>query len=247
MGEKDVNKKSKKGLIIAIIVIVAILAIGVVGYFAYQGQQVALLTAEIQKAVAIAPTNADGSINENAVIDMEIKTKGDYAIVEETLKTYLNETLTLAKNAGNVFDQKAIENVVSIENIKKDGPDFVETKAKLAEMKKNGEEYIDKFIALCNEENLLAAIDEKPVNDYYKELYKQLATDENAGEELAKTVEELKGAKTTITESFDYLNNIVEFLSKNKVSWTVQGDQIVFFSQAKLNEYNKLVSEVPGE
>jgi len=241
------KKKSKKGLIIAIIVIVAIIAIAVVGFLAYHGQQVALLTVEIQKATSIKMVDERGTINKDAKIDMEIKTKGSYAVVEETLKNYLNETLTLAQGAENVYDEETLKNIVSIENIKNDGPDFVTTKAKIAEMKTASEEYLNKFIDLCNEEKLLAAIDDKPVNDYYKELYKELATDEETATELSKTIEELETAKTTVTASFDYLNNIIEFLSTNKASWTVQGNQIVFYSQAKLNEYNKLVSALPEE
>ena len=244
MGEK---KKSKKGMIIGIIIVVIIIAIAVVGFFAYHGQQLALLTTETQNAVAVKTVNDDGTINKEAKIDMEIKTKGSYAIVEETLKSYLNEALTLAQQADSLYSQEEIENTLSIENIKSDGPDFVQTKEKIAQMKKSGEEYIDKFIELCNEENLLAAIDDKQVSDYYKELYKQLATDEEAGKELANTVSELETLKTDLLAAFDYLNSIVEFLSDNKSSWTVEGEQIVFYSQAKLDEYQKLIEEAPGE
>lgn len=241
------KKKSKKGLIITIIVIALILIIAVVMFVVYHAQQLALITVETQKATSTSIIDETGNINQDAKIDMEIKTKGKYAIVEETLKNYLNETLVLAQDAENVYNQEEIENLLSIENIKQDGPDFVATKTKIAEMKQAGEEYIDKFIELCSEEKLLAAIDEKPVSDYYKELYKQLATDEEAGKELGETVEELQRSKITLIESFDYLNKIIEFLSNNKTVWTVQGNQIVFYNQAKLNEYNQLISEVPGE
>lgn len=241
------KKKSKKGIVIAIIVIAAILVLGAVVFFGYHAQQLALLTVEAQKASSTKMVTATGAINKNAKIDMEIKTSGNYAIVEETLKNYLNEALTLAQGAEEVYNQDEIKELISITNIKKDGPDFVETKAKIAEMKKAGEEYIDKFIALCKEENLLAAIDEKPVSNYYKELYKRLATDEDAGKELEQTVADLEEAKTTITQSFDYLNNIIEYLSNNKSEWTTQGNRIVFYNQAKLNEYNKLVLAAPGK
>ena len=245
--KENKNKKSNKGIIIGIIVVVAIIAIVGIGFFAYHGQQVALLTTETQKVVATKIVNDDGTINNDAQIDMEIKTKGGYAVVEETLKNYLNETLTLAKEAENIYDEETLGNIVSIENIKNDGPDFIETKAKIAEMKKTGEEYIYKFIELCNEEKLLSAIDDKSVSDYYKKLYKQLATDEQAGKELNDTLTDLENAKTTISESFDYLNNIVNFLSENKSSWILKGKQIMFYDQAKLNEYNKLVLAVPGK
>lgn len=237
------KKKSKKKIIISIVVIIAIIAIAVVGFFTYHGQQVALLTAEIQKATGVEAVNADGTINRDAKIDMEIKTKGGYAVVEETLKSYLNEAITLAQGADSLYDQEQIENTLSIENIKNDGPDFVKTKENIAQMKQDGEEYIDKFIELCNEEKLLSAIDDKQVSDYYKELYKQLAIDEGASEELKNSISELEEAKADLVEVFDYLNKLVEFLSDNKSSWTVEGEQIVFYSQDKLDEYQKLIEE----
>lgn len=241
------KKKSKKGIIIAIIIAAVIIAIAIIGFFGYHGQQVALLTVETQKAIATKTTYEDGSINKEAKIDMEIKTKGGYAIVEETLKNYLNEVLTTAQEAENLYQEEEIENILSAENIKTDGPEFVKTKAKIAEMKKAGEEYIEKLINLCSEEKLLAAIDEKEVDDYYKELYKQLATDEEAGKEVEETVRELEKSKTTLTSAFDYLNSIVEFLSNNKSSWEIEDNQIVFYSQQKLDEYNALLSAMPAE
>lgn len=241
------KEKSKKGIIITIIVMVVIIVIGILGIFAYHGQQLTLLTAETQKALAVKIVNNDGTINKEAKIDMEIKTNGSYSIVEETFKNYLNETLILAQQADSLYSQEEIENTLSIENIKSDGPDFVQTKEKIAQMKKEGEEYINKFIELCNEKNLLAEIEDKQVSSYYKELYKQLATDEGASKELENTILELEVVKTDLLAAFDYLNSIVVFLSDNKSSWTIEGDQIVFYSQDKLDEYQKLISEVPGE
>lgn len=95
---------------------------------------------------------------------MEIKTKGQYAIVEETMKQYLNQTLELAKEADNVYKPEEIEQILSIENIKEDGPDFVKTKENIAKMKQDSENYINEFIELCNADKLLAAIDDKDVS-----------------------------------------------------------------------------------
>ena len=94
--KKKTNQKTKIILgVIAIIVIVAI--VGIAGFINYHKKQVELLNQEAEKILNIQITNSDGSINKDAQIDMEIKTKGSYSVVEETLKQYLNEVLTLAK------------------------------------------------------------------------------------------------------------------------------------------------------
>ena len=243
-GEK--KKKSKKGIIIAILIIVVI-ALGIIAFVAYHASQIGLLNTQIQAAQEAVTLNTDGTVNQEAQIDMEIKTKGGYAVVEQTMKEYLNETLTLAQQAETIYNQEELEALLSIENIQNDSPEFTETKTKITQMRTDIEEYIDQFIELCSEENLLAAIDNKDVGNYYKELYKQLATDEESSKELEEVATQLEEAKGTVISSFDYIYNIVDFLSQNSDTWTIQDGQIAFYDQNTMNEYNELVTNTPDE
>lgn len=245
MSENQANKKSKKGIIITIIVIVVLLFIAIAAFIFYHSSQAGVLIAEIQNVVSNMENSSQEGDLQEAIIDMEIKTKGKYAIVEETLKNYLNDVLTLSKEAVNIFNEEAIMNMVSIKNIKEDGPDFVKTKEQIATMKAKLEEYVKQMEEKASQEALLGAIEDKPVGEYYKELYRQLAVDEASGQELATALEDLKEAEEALKQSLDYFSNIIEFLSNNKDSWTVEGDQIIFNSQTKLDEYNALVSNVP--
>ena len=174
-NENAKKGKSKKGIIIAIIIVLVILAVSVIGYFAYIGNQVELLNAEINKAMETLENLADenGTINKNVQIDMEIKTTGKFAIVEETFKSYINEVAELSKQADDIFDEETFENLLSEENIKNDGPEFVQTKAKISEAKTKTEEYLDKVIETCSKEKMLTLLDEKEISDYYKEVYKE--------------------------------------------------------------------------
>ena len=81
---------------------------------------------------------ADGTVDQDAKIDMEIKTKGSYAVVEQTLKEYLNETLETSKKAPEIIKTEDIEKLMSFENIKNDGPEFTQNKKrKLTENEKS--------------------------------------------------------------------------------------------------------------
>ena len=251
MGEKKEKeeKKQGKGKKIAIIVLVIIIAISI-GIFAlinYHKTQLELLNQEAQKITELQITAEDGTIAENVSVDMDIKTTGQYAIVEETLKQYLNQALELAKEAENVYETEKIENILSIENIKADGPDFVKTKEKIAKMKQDSENYINEFVELCNPNKLVSAIDDKQVNEYYKEIYRTLALDEETKQELESAIAQMETQRTSINGAFDYLTEIVTFLSDNKSSWQIEGDQIMFKSQSMLDEFNELIENAPVE
>ncbi len=245
MEDNNVKKKSKKGLIIAIILIVLLVIGAIAGFIYYNRQQLELLTDEINKATETKIVNDDGSINQEAKIDMNIKSSGNYAVVEQTLKDYLNEAVVLFQDAENIFNEQVIENIFSPENINTDGPEFTETKAKIEELKQKSNEYLEKLADICNEEKLLSAIDDKGLNDYYKELYRQLATDSKTSQELKDTLAEVESTKTTIAGALDWITKVLNFLSDNKNYWIVQDGQIAFTNQSKLDEYSKLLDEAP--
>lgn len=211
--ENGKGKKSKKGLIIAIIAVVLAIIVGISLFVAYRSSQFALLVSETNKITSMEMLKADGTVDQDAKIDMEIKTKGSYAVVEQTLKEYLNETLETSKKAPEIIKTEDIEKLMSFENIKNDGPEFTQTKAKIAEMRKAGEEYIEQLLSLCEKERFLTVIDDKDISDYYKEIYKKLAVDEETEKELNETKEKGEKAKKQITASFDYIENIFNFLS----------------------------------
>lgn len=245
--ENGKGKKSKKGLIIAIIAVVLAIIVGISLFVAYHSSQFALLVSETNKITSMEMLKADGTVDQDAKIDMEIKTKGSYAVVEQTLKEYLNETLETSKKAPEIIKTEDIEKLMSFENIKNDGPEFTQTKAKIAEMRKAGEEYIEQLLSLCEKERFLTVIDDKDISDYYKEIYKKLAVDEETEKELNETKEKGEKAKKQITASFDYIENIFNFLSEHKSDWTIMGNQIMFYNQSVLNQYQQIVSNVPEE
>lgn len=129
------HHKIKKGLIVVIIIIVLFL-IGLLGFAFYHAKQIVELAKELHDVSAITQiVDEDGNIDKNVEVDMTIKSKGGYAVIEETYKNKINEALQLAKNAGELYSEQDIIEILSIDNIKNDGPEFVETKARLQKMK----------------------------------------------------------------------------------------------------------------
>lgn len=238
--KKDV-KNNKKKIVITIIIVVVVVALAVGGFIFYHGNQTSKLIAEVNKISNIEITNEDGTLKENP-IDMEIKTTGSYAVVEETLKSYMNEIVTETQELIKSFDEDKMMNLVSIDNIKEDGPDFTKSKSEIKNMKETIDIYVSRIEEHTKEENILSRIDDKNVSQYYKELYKQLVIDEESGASMKSSVEELKTAQEEAKVVLSNLENVFNFLSENKDGWQIENDQIVFTTQSAYDEYENLLS-----
>lgn len=241
--EKKEAKKSKKKVIITVVVIVILILLVVGGFVFYHGNQIGKLIAEVNKLAEIEMINEDGTLKEEP-IDMQIKTNGSYAVVEKTFKNYMNEIVTDTQELVNTLDQEKIMNLVSIDNMKEDGPDFTKSKEEITTMKNAISSYVTKMETLANEENLLSRIDDKDVGEYYKELYRQLAIDEESGANLKDAIDELKTNEEVAVQALNDLESIFNFLSDNKDEWQIEEEQIVFTTQSAYNEYTSLMSSL---
>ena len=241
--EKKEAKKSKKKVIITVVVIVILILLVVGGFVFYHGNQIGKLIAEVNKLAEIEMINEDGTLKEEP-IDMQIKTNGSYAVVEKTFKNYMNEIVTDTQELVNTLDQEKIMNLVSIDNMKEDGPDFTKSKEEITTMKNAISSYVTKMETLANEENLLSKIDDKDVGEYYKELYRQLAIDEESGANLKDAIDELKTNEEVAVQALNDLESIFNFLSDNKDEWQIEEEQIVFTTQGAYEEYSNLMKSL---
>ena len=229
--------KNKKVLIIVAIIAVIVIVAGIFVYFVKNNaKQLETLSNEAEKLSKIDLLNED--------IDMEIKTKGKYAIVEETMKNYLNDTKVTMNELIKLCNDSDLEGILSSDNISKDAPDFVQTKEKLSTFKTQINTYIEKCDNLLNKENIENAINDKGVNDYYKELYKKLMLDEETSNGLDKTREELKDSAKEVNEVIEGLQKVIDFLVENKADWNVSDGKIQFTNATKLREYYNILSEI---
>ena len=242
--EKKEVKKSKKKVIITVVVILVLILLVAGGFIFYHGNQTGKLIAEVNKLSEIQMTNADGTLVEEP-IDMEIKTTGSYAVVEETFKNYMNEIVTDTQALVDALDQEKIMNLVSIDNMKEDGPDFINSKEEITTMRDAISNYVAKMESLANEETLLSRIDDKDIGEYYKELYRQLATDEESGVSLKDAIDDLKTNEEEAVQALNDLESIFNFLSDNKAKWQIEGEQIVFTTESSYEEYTNLMESLP--
>lgn len=230
------NKKVLIGVIVAVVVV----AIALVGGFVYNQQnkikQENILKEEAEKLAKLDLTKDE--------IDMDIKTKGKYAIVEKTMKDYMNDTKNVMTELIDLFNNSELDKALSSENLTSDAPEFVQTKEKLASLKTKLSEYSEKCDKLLNAENIENAINDKGVSKYYKELYVNLMLDDETKESIEKENTELKNSIGEVNKAIEGLEKIVNFLTENKDEWTVTDGRIQFKSITKYKEYYQIVNEL---
>ncbi len=172
----------------------------------------------------------------------ELKTTGDYGVLEKAMKEYLADVVNVSVDIANILNDEKMTNILTPENYAEDGPDFVETKQFLQESTEKIEQYKNEVLELLTNEKAMSYIENKDLDQYYIDLYKEIALSEDTAldednAEIEKSLNEASQILKTETE-------IINFLSENKGNWEVQGDNIVFNSEALTNQYNEYVSQL---
>lgn len=100
-----------KKKMIVIVAILALIIVGVIGYFA---------TLDLKQGVTLRKeVDTIGKLDiTKDEIDMTIKTKGDYAVVEKTIKEYLNTYSVNIKEAMNIMQDKKMAEILTADNYK---------------------------------------------------------------------------------------------------------------------------------
>lgn len=232
--------KNKKTLII-VVAIVLVLVIALLAFISTKDlREVAKLRAEADKLGKMDITKDE--------IDMSIKTTGDYATLEKTMKEYMNKYATLVKDLTKILEDEKLIQILSAENYKNDGPEFTESKAYITDARSNFNEKINTLIDMTKEETMINAIKEKNVSDQLVELYKELMLGKEMTTDLEETAKSLEDSSATINKVLDIQENVLNMLITNKGQWKVNDeDEVEFSSQRLVDQYNKYLESLSEE
>lgn len=226
-----------KKKMIVIVAILALIIVGVIGYFA---------TLDLKQGVTLRKeVDTIGKLDiTKDEIDMTIKTKGDYAVVEKTIKEYLNTYSVNIKEAMNIMQDKKMAEILTADNYKNDGPEFTNSKEYISKTKTDFNEKMNLLINMTSEERMMQEIENKNLDSNFVELYRELMLGEKMEEDLKQMVSSLEEASTTINNILDTQEKVIDLLINNKGKWEVQGSQIQFSTQKLVNEYNSLIGNL---
>mgnify|MGYP005773801087 CR=1 FL=1 len=230
----------KKKFLIIIAIIILIL-LGIIGYYVFiDMQQEEKLETELTEISNL--TNAE-TIDIDAINETlkRTVTTGDYAVVEQAFKQYLKDNFDNSIQIAEILNDEKITNLLTVENYKADGKEFVETKNYIASTRDTLENCKNKYTEFFTEEKAMSYINDKGLDSYYIDLYKQKYVGDIETENNDKTVE------NAIDEIISILNKseeVINFLIENQNSWEIRGENIVFNSESLSDEYDQLVENV---
>ena len=227
-----------KNKIIMVVCVIILIAMAICAYLLITNkQQEKILIEEVAKISNMNVIEED--------IDMEIKSKGKYAIVEKNIKSYLSEFAGYGKSVKEIVEDEKLSKVLSIDNYKEDGPEFVQTKEYITNTKTNFNDKMDKLVSMCEENTIMQNIKKEKLGNYYEELYEQLIFDDEVEENMKTIGEQLNSSRDLINEILDTEEDIIELLSNNPKTWKINANnQIEFNSTNMISQYNALVNKI---
>lgn len=230
------KRKVKRNVIIGVIALILII-VALFGYLLYTDlKQEDILREEIS-------TLTDKDITKDRY-DGTIKTRRDYAVVEKAIKNYLDEYAVTCQSVLKIMDDDTLINMLSAENYKNDGPDFTKSKKYLSDTKTKLNKDLDRLTTMTSSKEIMKNIEDKNVDKYYVDLYKELMLNGIAEKDFESAKSYLESASKRVNNLLDTEEQVIDLLIANKGKWSIQNDKIVFNAVDVLNQYNELIKKV---
>lgn len=223
-----------KKIICLILVIIAAVTGGVFVYL-HMDKQVDIINRE-------AETIKKMDIK-NDKIDMKLYCTGDYMAVEDTMKEYIDSYLGEIEKFEAVMNDTRLSDLLAIDNIASDNPEFINSRELLNEKKQELEDEAQILTDMAKEENILAAIDEESINDFQKRLYDDVML-EKIGTNFFYPESEITKAKEEKLSKLDDMMSVFDFLQLNLGNWSIDNNILRFTNDQLLNEYRDLISRI---
>ena len=190
-------------------------------------------------------------VNELNKLDMtkdrynrRIRTSGSYALVEKTIKNYLDDYSLGIQDIKDIMNDEELKKVLSYDNYQKDGFEFTESFSLLEKKEKDFNNNIDKLLENSKKETIEKYIDEKVEDEYYNNLCTELMITDNRMKEFDKTKKTLEEIKTKVNNVIGVSREVLNLLKDNKDNCVLEDNQIKFKSKSVYDKYNELVSKI---
>ncbi|MEE3342971.1 MAG: hypothetical protein VZS44_02655 [Bacilli bacterium] len=230
------NKKILK-IILCFIGILLALFIGVVIYEVVQdfGQE------DILKQEIINYSN------KNLVSDdytIYVKTKGDYAYIEEAVKKFYKELSDNVKIINYYMADEELINILAPDNLIKERPNYTNSFSIIDKDRNKVINALKRISKLCEKDTIENLIDKDKVDDYSYKLYKDLMLSKKDIEELKETKDKMEYLAKNLNLFFDKEVELLNFLKANDASWQYTDNQLLFTSTELANKYNALFNDL---
>ena len=229
------SKKLIIGIIIVVILIIGI-AVSAISFGKFDKEQVKLLADETNKLL-----ETDIETDE---IDLEIKTKKNYAIVEKSIKEYLLKLKNIYVATQEIENQINPNEIFSAQNIEE--KNFSKVDEIIKDYKEKAEENMDEYKNIIKEENILDNINNKNISgkeEYYVDLYKTVMLSDSMKQKFETLGNQIERQKDGVIEKLNNIEKIKKFLEENDKYWEIKDEKIQFNSVNKITEYYNLLNK----
>jgi len=175
----------------------------------------------------------------------EIKSSGDYAIVEKTIKDYLDDYAVNLQDVLQVIQDPKLTKILSYENYSTDGAlEFKESLEYISTTKESFNKKIDELSSKLEEDSISNYINDKTNDPYYVNLYLELMLEDNMINDFEETKSLLEKNKIKVNNVFDVSTEVLNFLNTNKGFWKTEDGEIKFLTQELYDQYNSLIAKI---
>lgn len=224
-------------------VIIAVLAIGLVVLgviFGPEYYQKSVFLDEMERLSKINILEED--------IDMEIKSSGEYAKVEEAAKEYFSELSIYLREISAILSDESLNAIVSEDILTNDAPNFSDTLETISEVKEKFNTNITAFSEMMTEEAIMAKIQEKNPNEEFEEIYREaMMNDEEIINQLETVKQEIDASKINFNSILDYYDKLYRLLAENSGKWEYGENGLQISDSELLEKYQELLNTLPQE
>ena len=174
----------------------------------------------------------------------KLKSNGGYAVVEKTIKEYLDYYAVNIQKLSQMLDDPKLSEMLSYDNYGKDGPNFNESIKYLEENKESFNKIVDELLENMNEDNINKRILDKNDDSYYISLYKDIMFSDEMSDELDNINDLLNNVKTDANDIYDTCITVLNYLKVYQGEWTLEDGEIKFKTQDMYDYYTGLVNKV---
>lgn len=235
-----VRTKKKKSILKRIFIVIGVIVLilgGVIVYLAIQD----LKQEEILKQEIVNYSNMDLANDDYTIF---VKTKGNYAYIEEAVKKFYKELSDNVKIINYYMNDEELSNILAPETLTAQRPGFVKNYAVIEKDRTKVTNALARISKLCEEETVANLIDKEKVEDYSYDLYKELMLTKKDIQDLKETKEKMEKLSNNLNVFFDKVVEILDFLKNNDNSWSYENGQLYFSTDELVDKYNNLYKDL---
>lgn len=238
MKKQRKRKRSIFPKVIAILMILIVIGLLIwLGYVIVHG--VDTVTKEADKIATLDMTED--------TIDPRLYSVGSFAVVEETMKTYMNEYSVTLQEATNLLQDGTYSDMLLSANVQADGPAFTNSRAYIAEKRQQCEQLFSDVEQMTTEESIMQALTDAGIGDsgtdsLYRKLYQHLMID-IVKPSCMYSITSCNDVKQDMLTRLDGKEEMLDFLTANQANWKLEEEKLVFENADLTQQYNSLVEK----